>query len=93
MTARPRLTPIQDQAARAALDELRRLYVGRLDHMQTVLALLGAFDGYCVPVPASLPDAGSFCSLSALSAGMDELAGYIERAEIVQPDQPMRAAA
>jgi len=93
MTARPQLTPMQLLAAQAALVELRALYNARLDHMRAVLALLGAFDGYCVPVPASLPDAGSFCSLAALSAGMDELAGFIERAEIVPAEVPLKVAA
>jgi len=94
MTARAQFTPTQKRIAVALLAELRGMYVARLDHMQSVIGVFLTADLYLLPLPASLDSVEAFESIDALSAGMDEFAGLIERAEIVAPtNAPPRAEA
>jgi hypothetical protein len=92
MSARPQLTAIQKEGAGFALAELRRLYDARLSYMQLVIGFTEILDHYALPQSPALLVAGAFDSPAALAAGLDELAGYIERAQII-PAEPVKAAA
>jgi hypothetical protein len=87
----PTISPLQKRIAVAALAELRMLYCQRLDRMQSVIALLGVFDGFALPVPAALSEPGAFDDIAALGAGLDEFAEFIERAQVI--DAPAESPA
>jgi hypothetical protein len=84
---------MQKEGAGHALAELGRLYDARLSYMQLTIGFCEILDHYALPQPAALLAAGAFDSPAALAAGLDELAGFIERAEIIAPEQSMKAAA
>jgi hypothetical protein len=83
---RPQLTAIQKEGAGFALAELRRLYVARLDYMAIALGFVEIMDCYSLRMPLASALPGWTDSPANLAEAIDELAGFIERAEIIKPE-------